>query len=195
MMSNTPPGFFGNVNVRIRNMVHASATLSNGSVSSVEFSSDYTYRTRLKHVWTPKGDLLMFGMMNPSRASHIVSDATVTLCGKIAAHNGFGGMMIGNACALITSDPRLLLTVDDPVGPDNAVALAGMSEQAAMIVVAHGQLPQGLQRHADNMVNILRKHALAPLHVLALSKDGVPMHPLARGKHRISPQTIPFIWR
>jgi hypothetical protein len=70
-----------------------------------------------------------------------------------------------------------LLEVDDPVGPSNHNCIREMAERASMIVIAHGLLPGDLQRHADAMCRLLLVEGHR-LHVLRLTKGGVPSHPL-----------------
>jgi hypothetical protein len=59
-----------------------------------------------------------------------------------------------------------------------------MALDASLIVIAHGNLPPSLQHHADAMVAVF----------LGLSGDGVPMHPLARGKSVIRENVNPQPW-
>jgi len=159
---------------------------------TAEFSSCGLYRYKLIHRWAP-GPLLLWGMMNPSRAGMRSGDATVNKTGQMARLLGFGGQMIANACAARFTDKDKLLTVEDPVGPRNRDALLEMAAEAGMIVIAHGRLPGGLQVHADGMVRLLRE-AGHTLHVLRLLDDGTPTHPLARGKGHVPVTTKPVVW-
>jgi len=131
--------------------------------------------------------------MNPSAASEFASDMTVSKCGRISRRLGFGGQTVVNACAMCSTDRMRLLEAHDPVGPENHRHIAEAAAEAELIVVAHGLLPGKLQRHADEMVRLLRERGLA-LHVLGLSKDGVPVHPLARGKGHVPESVVPVEW-
>lgn len=159
----------------------------NGEISACE-----QYRYKLSQRWAP-GSLALFCMMNPSGADLDVTDATVSKCARMATGWGYGGLMVANACAYRATDNKRLLDVNDPVGPRNAAALLEMAAQAGIIIIAHGRLPKGLQHHADKMCEDLR-NAGHTLHVLKLLSDGVPTHPLARGKGHISENINPFHW-
>jgi hypothetical protein len=92
-----------------------------------------------------------------------------------------------------TTDRMRLLDVADPVGPNNAAYILAMARESGIIVIAHGRLPGDLQKHADAMCRLLCG-AGHKLHVLRLTDDGVPMHPLARGKRHIPEDVVPQLW-
>lgn len=160
--------------------------------SEAEFSPCRRYRYRLRRRWGD-GPLMTVIMMNPSVADIHVDDPTVAKCRRIATRLGFGCHVIGNVCAYRVTDKMRLLDVDDPVGPGNADALLRMAQESDMVVIAHGRLPGGLQRHADSAVARLRAAGIS-LYALRLTPDGVPMHPLARGKAHIPEDCRPVIW-
>jgi hypothetical protein len=133
-------------------------------------------------------------MMNPSAAnSGQYTDHTVMKCGRLAVRWGFMRLLVGNACAYRCTQSKNLLTVDDPVGPDNAQHILDMAAGASRIIIAHGRLPSGLNMHAANMVQCLRTTG-KELYVLKLLPDGTPAHPLGRGKGHIPEDIIPKIW-
>lgn len=154
---------------------------------------DNCYRYKLGHVWDDTLPMAMIAMMNPSAAGLRIGDQTVMKTSRIFKRLGFGGQWIANTCAYRHVRPAELLTVTDPVGPRNLAAILEMAEDAQMVVIAHGQLPGGLQRHAEAMCAALRGTGHR-LHVLRLSQDGTPMHPLARGKNHIPEATVPVPW-
>ena len=150
------------------------------------------WRYLLMHRWGP-GPLALFGMMNPSGADRRVGDATVMKTSRISRRLGYGGQIIVNACAYRGVQPAMLLNVTDPVGPKNLDTIKQAALDADMTVVAHGNLPPTLQHHADAMVDVLRASG-KQLNVLGLSGQGVPMHPLARGKNAIREDVVPQPW-
>jgi hypothetical protein len=150
------------------------------------------WRYLLLHRWGP-GPLALYAMMNPSGADLHVGDATVMKTSRISMRLGYGGQIVVNACAYRGVQPKVLLTVADPVGPKNLATIERAARDASLIVVAHGNLPPRLQHQADAMVAVLQR-TTKPLHVLGLSGDGVPMHPLARGKNAIRENVIPQPW-
>ena len=157
-----------------------------------EISDCEQYRYKLSQRWAD-GPLALFCMMNPSGADLEVTDATVSKCARMANGWGYGGLMVANACAYRATDKNRLLEIDDPVGPRNSAAHLEMAAQAGIIVIAHGRLPKGLEHRADTMTQNLR-NAGHTLHVLRLLGDGVPTHPLARGKGYVPEDTEPVSW-
>ncbi len=151
------------------------------------------YRYALTQTWDPARPLAMFALMNPSGASIDFGDSTLLRTGWFARRWGYGGQLIANACAWRRTDNEDLLAVPDPAGPQNLHWVCRLAAQAQLVVIGHGQLPAKLQHHADGMVAALRA-AGHDLHVFGLSKAGVPVHPLARGKHRLSDETKPIRW-
>lgn len=151
------------------------------------------WRYNLTHVWDNRKPLALAGMMNPSGADKQFGDSTVMKTSRIFMRLGYGGQIIVNACALRGVMPKMLLQVEDPVGPDNLATIAHLARFARLIVVAHGNLPGGLQKHADAMVATLRATG-KPLHVFGLSQSGVPKHPLARGRNLVPENVVPQLW-
>lgn len=152
------------------------------------------YRCKLIHTWDAAKPLALFLMMNPSGAGIEANDATVAKTGEMARAWGMGGQMIGNACDYRATISSRLLEVAEPCGPRNHAAILEMAAIAGRIVIAHGKLPGKLQVHADRICQMLRE-AGYPLYVLRLSQDGIPVHPLARGKGFV-PKTIePVLWK
>ena len=91
------------------------------TTSGAEFSPCKQYRLKLVQRWS-MGPFILWCMMNPSIAgeqlgAQALSDATVAKTGRISRRLGFGGQMIGNACAYRATDRMRLLEVKDPVGP------------------------------------------------------------------------------
>lgn len=150
------------------------------------------YRYELSHRWSA-GPMALWAMMNPSTADFRCLDPTVYKTARMSRLMGFGGQFIANASAYRATDRMRLLDVADPIGPGNHAAILAMAAQADLIVIAHGRLPGGLQPWAGSMCRLLQD-AGHRLHVLRLTPDGVPMHPLARGKAHIPESTRPQPW-
>ena len=87
----------------------------------------------------------------------------------------------------------MLLQTPNPEGPDNLPTIADLAGRASLLVVAHGNLPGGLQKHADAIVAVLRTTG-KPLHVFGLSRSGVPQHLLARGRNLVPENVVPQLW-
>jgi hypothetical protein len=153
-------------------------TIATGAV----FSEDGRYRYRL---WRelplsllagPNADrAMLFVMLNPSTADERVDDPTIRRCMGFALSMGYGRLEVVNLFGWRATDPYELLTVVDPVGPDNDTAIAAAADAAGLIVAAWG-VAQRWQARVDRVLALLRE--MGPLHVLELTKDGYPRHPL-----------------
>jgi len=117
--------------------------------------------------------------MNPSVAEVAHSDPTLRRTGNFARQWGYGGQLVGNVHAYRATNPKKLLSAEDPVGPENDRALASMASRAEIIVLAYGKPPaKRLRGRGVEVVTNLRA-AGAKLCALRISKDGVtPKHPL-----------------
>lgn len=136
-------------------------------------SSDGRYRYRLSR-WWEDGERVLFVMLNPSAADAEVDDPTIRRCIGFARSWGFRGLEVANLFGLRTSDPRVLATADDPVGPDNDDVLLGLARTATVTVAGWGsQLPRG---RLDRVAQLAS--ALGPIHCLGRNRDGRPRHPL-----------------
>jgi hypothetical protein len=146
--------------------------------------SDCTrYRYWLKRWWSDDQDApwVTWIMLNPSTADASSDDNTIRKCMSFARKWGAVGIYVVNLFAYRATDPKELLKVEDPIGPENAWAI----RQAATlckgpIVAAWGAdkaigklMPTGWHRDLQQIVD--RGHAIQ---CLKLTKDGKPWHPL-----------------
>jgi len=151
--------------------------VSSDIVSTADFSKCEKYRYSLSRTWNSKLPSVLFIMMNPSTADIHVNDPTVAKCIRYAKSWGYGKLMVGNVCGYRATDKKMLLEVSDPVGPENHSSIVKMALEANLTVIAHGQLPKNLQKHAKIACDLLRNTRIE-LHYLKLSVDGTPCHPL-----------------
>lgn len=160
---------------------------------AIFYGKNNCYRSLLVHRWS-NGPLMLFAMMNPSGADIRYGDTTVLKTAQIARYHRCGGQIIVNACDWRSVDPGALLECEAPCSDRNLIEIELASRLANYVVVAHGNLPKGLEHYAKAMVSVLADTGL-PLYVLGLTNNGNPMHPLARGRNHIRIDT-PFIhWR
>lgn len=159
------------------------------------FSIDERYRTIL---WIPLVAqatktlrVVTFLMLNPSTADDKVNDPTVKRCIEFAKSWGYDGVFIANLFAFRGTDPRSLLTVEDPTGgPANDRAIGWMASQSEEVVCAWGDGPNGFEsritersRHVLNMLlwgmePRIKVSCLNPLIKHPTTKAGNPRHPL-----------------
>lgn len=145
------------------------------------------YRYRLSREWAD-GDRVLFVMMNPSTADPGHDDPTVAKCRRLAQKWGYGGLYVGNTFAYRCTDQGRLIHILDPVGPDNDRHLVEMAKDSSLVVFAYGRPNYvSLRRRGPYVARLLRTFATP--HVLRLSKDGTPWHPL------YLPETVtPVLW-
>ena len=146
------------------------------------------FRYRLSRRWG-SGAHILFIMMNPSTADLEVDDPTVAKCGRLARRWGYAGLTVGNTFAYRATVQSRLAEVPDPVGPDNDRHLAEMAQDAAMTIFAYGTPKHpALRARGPEVVRLIRA-AGGQSHVLKLSKQGIPYHPLY-----LSEGLVPFLW-
>jgi hypothetical protein len=141
---------------------------------------DDCYRYRLSRLWAPPSEasLALFVMMNPSTADASLDDPTVAKCVRMVKAWGYDGIMVGNTFAYRATDQGRLVDVADPIGPDNDMHLVQMAQAAAVTVFAYGKPKhRALRARGPAVARLLMANGVQP-HVLRLSSDGCPWHPL-----------------
>ncbi|WP_454727882.1 MULTISPECIES: DUF1643 domain-containing protein [Cupriavidus] len=162
-----------------------------GIQMGAEMSRCERYRYLLWRVWDDKLPVMGVIMVNPSTADHREDDQTIRKVIKIAKHNGFGGIHVGNLAAWRSSDPKALTTAADPVGPDNDRHLQSLIGRATLILCAWGRNARSLPGRVQTVEQMLRAAGVAPK-MLRLTSDGYPSHPNALGRAYI-PEDTPLL--
>ncbi len=139
------------------------------------FDDTNTYRYTLGRRWASGGRRVCFCLLNPSTADEHTLDPTLTRCFGYARDWGFDEMVVTNAFALRSTDPKGLRSVEDPVGPDNDAYVVRTARQADLVVVGWGTHAGLHGRHAQ-LVRLLRNVCM--LNCLGITKHGYPKHPL-----------------
>ncbi len=149
-------------------------------------SSCGLYRYRLTRLWGPRPPV-NFILLNPSIADAIKPDPTMTRCANYARAWGRDGIVITNLFAFRSSEPRDLRSAPDPIGPLNDLDLITCAHNSCLIVCGWGADPFA-QEQARKVKAMLRERGYAnKTHVLRLTKDGAPGHPLYLPKN-LTPQ-------
>jgi len=144
--------------------------------ASAELSPCGRYRYYLSRSWSfGVHRRVLFIMLNPSTADGRLDDATIRQCRRLAQYWGFGGLDVVNLYAWRSTDPRQLLQVADPVGPDNDERIRRALQAADEVLVAWGA-NAGADR-ADQ-VRLLLAGCGKPVQCLGLTRSGTPRHPL-----------------
>ena len=137
------------------------------------------YRYTLQRTWDETKPHAMFIMMNPSTADETVNDRSVAKCERFARAWGvYGGIYVGNTFAYRATNKKCLRDIPDPKGPANDKHLIEMAKLAGIVIFAYGQPGhRSLQEQGPRLVKMLIGEGVKP-HILKLSKDGTPCHPL-----------------
>lgn len=165
-----------------------------------------TYRWTLERSWKGGSGRILFIGLNPSTADHLVDDPTVCRWIHFARAWGYSGFVAANLYPFRSSQPTDLKRWAnwEENGPDwsardsimdNLSVIEDLASKASLIVPCWGACAWD-----DNWVEhvveaIFSNTDLAEIHCLGETASGAPMHPMARGKHRIPDTQQPQIWR
>jgi len=174
--------------VQVLRVQQHSETFANGEVDGLEdfgadFSSDRLYRYGLYRVWDKTRKPAMVIGLNPSTADERLNDPTVRRCLRFARDLGSGGLIMTNAFAFRATSPRVLKSINDPVGPDNDAWLLKLSQRAGLAIAAWGN--HGAINGRGKQIRLL----LPSLHHFGLTSSGEPKHPLY-----LPANTKPQLW-
>jgi len=129
-----------------------------------------TYRYRLTRSWGP-GDHVVFIGLNPSTADAALDDPTIRRCSNFARSWGFDGLIMLNAWAFRSTQPRQLLLTPDPNGPRNNHIIRQTCRHATLVIAAWGN-----HCPPDRQTQLIQ--LTGPLHCIARNSNGQPAHPL-----------------
>ncbi len=151
-----------------------------GEGASAIFSPDRKHRYRLVRIWDTDKPRLPWVMYNPSVAGEIENDPTIRRVTGFSARDGYGGLVVGNLHAFVTSDPKELMRADDPFGPESRDHLLFIIREAARdqvpIICAWGRNPPLLQ--IDRWFKEKAREGGVKLKCLGTNYDASPKHPL-----------------
>lgn len=142
--------------------------------STALFSECGKYRYTLTRTWEEGVKPVVFCMLNPSRATEIDSDNTVTRCIDFAHRWGFGGLVVVNVYAYRSPYPEDLWQVEDPVGPDNDQHLVEQTDGRCVIAAWGNNAKVERARHVYQLI----RPGAASIQALKLTGSGQPYHPL-----------------
>ncbi len=131
------------------------------------------FRYTLIRVWDKSKPKIAFIGLNPSVADEQQDDNTVRKCINIARRDGYGSMVMLNAYAYRSTDPKALQTQPEVVGRFNDRYIAEECKSADKIVVAWGN-------HAtdDRHTTLLKVLDGQQLYCFKRNNNGKPKHPL-----------------
>lgn len=160
-----------------------------GLMRTAYFSPCRRYRYWLKIVWDETLPLLVVCGLNPSTADETKDDNTLRRVQQFARDMGLGGVLMLNAFAWRSTDPKGLLTCADPVGEFNHIA------HLQTYMKMHGAGGKPIAAWGANIWNKKPLRYRIP-HLLMLdwdclrrTKQGHPEHPLY-----LPPSCRPIPW-
>ena len=150
------------------------------------FSPDRVYRYSLWRFWKqPANNYAVFVGLNPSTADEDEDDPTVRRCINYVFDWGYDALIMLNAFAYRSTDPKRLSEIKDPIGPMNDFYLNVLSKDAGITVTAWGNIGNYRNRSHD-VLKLLKE----PYH-LGWTKSGMPRHPLYL-KKTVIPEPWPW---
>ncbi len=137
-----------------------------------------TYRYALTREWHPAPPAV-FVMLNPSTADAFRLDPTLRRAAGFARAWGCGGLIVLNAYALRSTDPRELGRHPEPVGPYNDLVIGTvLVGYVGPVVVGWGADPAVTATgRAGEVLDLIRSTRVKPV-CLGTTKGGHPRHPL-----------------
>ena len=141
-------------------------------IKTAEFSPDRIYRYKLTRRWDSTLPYLGVIGLNPSTADETHDDPTIRRCINYAKAWGCGGLLMGNLFAFRSTDPKGLLTIEDPTGPLNDDALRSIHAESKITLAAWG-IHGKLNSRGEQVIQML-----TGLFALGVTQEGFPKHPL-----------------
>jgi hypothetical protein len=173
-------------------------------LSSAEISDCQQYRYRLGRLWGD-GDSVCFIGLNPSTADAVADDPTVRRWSHFARAWGRDGFIAVNIFPFRSSSPAEcrrwargetdIFTAYERVGAAdyNARRIHETLTDVNLAVACWGA---GNWDHEYAEQVLSRANAAGhDIYVFGLTAHGHPIHPMARGKHRVPDDAKPVLWR
>ena len=130
-------------------------------------------------------------MLNPSQADETRDDPTIRQCRARARQAGLAALLVWNLFAFRATLPANLKRASDPVGPDNDAAISLALALSSRTILAWGN--HGAFAGRDCAVLGLCDALATPLHVLGMTYEGQPRHPLYLPKRARLRKWIPHL--
>jgi hypothetical protein len=167
-----------------------------GCAAETVLSDDRLYRYVLNRRWGTWGPVMAWIGLNPSTADASTDDPTIRRMCAFARREGCRGICVLNLYALRSPHPAALRAAlkagTDPAGPDNDAWLAGLAAADGPVVACWGAHPLAAARARE--VTAVLTAAGVTLACLGTTSDGSPVHPLARGRHRVPDDALLAPW-
>ena len=143
---------------------------------SAVFSNCRKYRYSLTRSWNSAGGYVLFIGLNPSIADEKIDDPTLTRCINFAKDWGYGGLIMVNLFAYMSTYPTDLKKVKLPIGNNNNKHILKNHQKSQLTVAAWGNDGHFLKRDKEVLKIICNPMCLN------INKSGQPAHPLYQKK-------------
>jgi hypothetical protein len=146
-------------------------------LAPANFSPCRQYRYTLARDLDPLGmtsGIALWVALNPSTADESNDDPTIRREMNFTRTWGYRWLVKCNAFAIRSTDPKVMLAAEDPIGAENDAWIAAAAAQADIIIAAWGVHGAHRGRHTD----LMRMLPADRLHCLGTTKAGMPRHPL-----------------
>lgn len=140
--------------------------------SGAIFSTNRDCRYTLWRIWDRSLPLVAFVGLNPSTANEVDADPTIRSVGRIARHNGYGGVVMINCFPYVSADPNFINRDMGLYENDTYLKLAKATCQD--VVFAWGTFAIVKTTGTDGHMTRMFPDAKC----LHINKDGSPKHPL-----------------
>ena len=161
------------------------------------YSKDRKYRYALTRVWDIHKPMVLFIMLNPSKANAIQNDPTITRVIGFSKRWGFGKVVVCNLFAYCATQPTDLFKQKKPIGKFNDYWIGKFSKEAHQVILAYGNHGNFQERHLEILKRIDQPFCIKislkemPMHPLYLKYTTTPL-PFKKSDSRIqSPQPYP----
>ena len=148
----------------------------NGIKSTAVYSSCKKYRYSLTRAVPNSKFSLLFILLNPSSATELVSDPTVSRCQTRALLFGYDSFRICNLFAYRTKSPKVMKKYPEPIGPQNNFIISNSILWASNVLCAWGSHGTHLDR-ATEVRKMIKMTGIKTYH-FGLTKANQPRHPL-----------------
>ena len=162
--------------VRVANKTDGSQRGAVFSLYDPATEADAIFRYLLWEIWDPALPIWAFIMMNPSTATHLITDPTVLRQCTRARNGGAGGIVILNSGAIRDPYSTNLKNHADCIGPHNREWLAAIAPVCDNHSCVWGK--EAMRFGGAQMVASVFEELGIPLKCFAVNKDGTPTHPL-----------------
>lgn len=168
--------------------------LKDGSYGRAIFSACERFRFQLERAWSVGDDvpprLATWIMLNPSTATELKNDPTITRCCIYSQAWGMTGLFITNLYPLRSTDPRALKAYDGAANVHADAWIRDACDNSDLVVCAWGN--HGTRERAAEVLAIVASCGMTP-HALRVTGTGMPSHPLYLPKD-LNPQPYKPEW-